>query len=73
MNAPDLSSLVKGAIAVVGIAITLGLYGKLESWTRQQAIQAVTWKEPLPYFFGSKHHNSKQRHGHPKKAAHPSH
>jgi hypothetical protein len=51
MNVPDISSLIKGVIAIVGIAIAVGQYSNLEHWSRSQAAQALVWKEPLPYFF----------------------
>jgi hypothetical protein len=51
MNVPDISSLVKGVMAIVGIAIAVGQYSNLEHWARMQAAQALVWKEPLPYFF----------------------
>ena len=51
MNTPDLSPLIKGVLVIVGIAIAIGQYPRLEVWARSQAIQAVAWKQPLPYFF----------------------
>jgi hypothetical protein len=47
----DLSGLIKGIMVVIGIAMATGHYGDLERWARQQAIEALQWKEPLPYFF----------------------
>lgn len=51
MQTPDITPLVKGAIAIVGLALALGQYGRLEQWARTQALHAVAWPEPLPYFF----------------------
>ena len=51
MQTPDLSPLIKGIFVIVGIAISLGQYGRLEHWARKQAMEAVAWREPLPYFF----------------------
>ena len=51
MQTPDLSPLIKGVFVIVGIAISLGQYGRLEHWARKQAMEAVAWREPLPYFF----------------------
>lgn len=64
MNPPDISPLVKGAIALVGIALTLGFYGKLEHWARNEALEAIEWKEPLPYFFASPYHASHKARSH---------
>ena len=55
MQTPDLSPLVKGVIARVGLALALGQYGRLERWARTQAMEALAWKEPLPYFFAPPH------------------
>jgi hypothetical protein len=70
MNAPDLSPLVKGSLALIGIALTLGQFGKLETWARHQAVEAVAWKQPLPYFFASKPRDTKKHHPHPKTIIH---
>jgi hypothetical protein len=51
MNFPDLSPLIKGVFVIVGFAIALGQYPRLETWARSQAIEAVSWKQGLPYFF----------------------
>ena len=63
MQTPDLSPLIKGVFVIVGIAISLGQYGRLEHWARKQAMEAVAWREPLPYFFAqpkaSAHHMPK--------------
>jgi hypothetical protein len=60
---PDLSPLIKGVLALISIAIALGQYPRLERWARSQALEAVQWKQGLPYFFGpthtgAKHHQS---------------
>jgi hypothetical protein len=47
----DLSQLTKGIMVVIGIALATGHYDELERWSRHQAINALEWKEPLPYFF----------------------
>ena len=47
----DLSSLIKGIMTVIGIALATGHYGDLERWARLQAMAALEWKQPLPYFF----------------------
>jgi hypothetical protein len=49
----DLSSLIKGIMAIIGIAVATGHYGDLERWARHQAIEALEWRQPLPYFFPS--------------------
>jgi hypothetical protein len=59
---PDLSPLIKGVLVLIGIAIVLGQYPRLENWARSQALEAVEWKQGLPYFFaapqtGPKHHH----------------
>jgi hypothetical protein len=51
MQTPDLGPLVRGIIVVIGIAIALGQYPKLERWAKLQAIGAIEWKQGLPYFF----------------------
>ena len=51
MNTPDISPLVKGILGIILLAISFGQYPKLEHWARVQAIQALEWKENLPYFF----------------------
>ena len=51
MRTPDIGSLVTGLLAVVGLALALGQYGRLEAWARAQAIEAMAWKQGLPYFF----------------------
>ncbi len=61
-STPDLSPLVKGVLALMGIAIALGQYPRLEHWARAQALEAVQWKQGLPYFFpaspaGDRHHH----------------
>jgi hypothetical protein len=40
-------------MVVIGIALVTGHYGELERWSRQQAIAALEWREPLPYFFST--------------------
>jgi hypothetical protein len=62
-STPDLSPLIKGVLVLIGIAIALGQYPRLERWARTQALEAVQWKQGLPYFFaaphvGVKHHHS---------------
>jgi hypothetical protein len=57
MPTPDLSPLVKGIIVIIGIAVALGQYPKLESWAKGQAIEAVAWKQGLPYFFPQNTHH----------------
>jgi len=53
MNAPDISPLVKGVLAIILFSIGFGQFGTVERWARAQALAALEWKEPLPYFFGS--------------------
>ena len=71
MRTPDIGSLVTGILAVVGIALALGQYGRLETWARNQAIEAMSWKRGLPYFFapvGNPRHKAMKaghRAGHP--------
>jgi hypothetical protein len=55
MKAIDISPLAKGLLTVIGIALATGQYGKLESWARREAIQALKWKQGLPYFFPKPH------------------
>jgi hypothetical protein len=61
---PDLSPLVKGVLVLIGIAIALGQYPRLERWARSQALEAVQWKQGLPYFFDAAHAESNHRHIH---------
>lgn len=63
-NTPDLSPLIKGVFVVVGFAIVLGQYPRLEAWARAQATQAVAWKQSLPYFFqgSARHAHRKAKH-----------
>lgn len=58
MGSVDLSGLIRGLLTVIGIALATGQYGKLESWARHQAIEAMTWKHGLPYFFTPKRSKS---------------
>lgn len=51
MNAVDISGLVKGILTIIGISIALGQFGKLEHLARKQAMEALEWKQGLPYFF----------------------
>jgi hypothetical protein len=66
-STPDLSPLIKGVLVVIGISIALGQYPKLERWARTQALEAVAWKQGLPYFFapsshvGPRHHHTALR------------
>ncbi len=50
MRAPEIQLLVTGLLAVIGIAIGIGQYGKLEVWARHQAFEAMQWKGDLPVF-----------------------
>jgi len=54
-NTLDLSGLIKGCFVVIGIAISLGQFGKLEHWSREQAAESIAWKRGLPHFFGGSH------------------
>jgi hypothetical protein len=54
--------MVKGVLAIIGIAIALGQYPRLERWARVQALEAVQWKQGLPYFFGPPHAEAKHHH-----------
>jgi|GEM_PF-2767352 len=47
----DIAPLVKGIISIIGIALALGQYPKLEHWAREQAIEAMKWKQDLPDLF----------------------
>ncbi len=58
-NALDLSSLIRGLLAVIGIAIAFGQYPKLEHWSREQAAESLAWKRGLPHFFASVHTRQK--------------
>ncbi len=51
MGAVDISPLVKGLLVVIGISLAVGQYGRLEHWARKQAVEALVWSRPLPYFF----------------------
>ena len=64
MKTPDFGSLVTGFLTIIGLAMACGQYGKLEAWTRNQAADALAWKQGLPYFFALVHGG---------KVAHPSH
>ena len=66
MSIPDISPLVKGVLAVVALSIALGQNPKLEHWARAQAIQAMEWKEGLPYFFSASSATTMANHGHVK-------
>ena len=67
MRTPEIGSLVTGILAVIGLAMALGQYGRLESWARHQAIEAMAWKQGLPYFFapipGPNHKTTLNGHG----------
>ena len=63
-NALDLSSLIRGLLAVIGIAIALGQYPKLEYWSREQAAESIAWKHGLPHFFAHVHTQPKLHHEH---------
>jgi hypothetical protein len=68
-STPDLSPMVKGVLAIIGIAIALGQYPRLERWACVQALEAVQWKQGLPYFFaaphaGAKHHQANHNEAH---------
>ena len=52
MSTPDLSPLIKGVLTLVLFSMAIGQYPALERWARKEALAAVTWREPLPYFFG---------------------
>ena len=41
MKTPEIGSLVTGILAIVGLALALGQYGRLETWARNQAIEAM--------------------------------
>jgi hypothetical protein len=70
MQTTDLSPLVRGIIVIVGIAIALGQYPKLERWAKTQALEAIEWRQGLPYFFpqanrtntGSAPHDLRRQH-----------
>jgi len=55
MKTPDFGSLVTGFLTIIGIAMACGQYGKLQAWTRNQAAEALAWKQGLPYFFAPVH------------------
>jgi hypothetical protein len=59
MKATDINSLVAGILAIIGFAIGIGQYGRLEAWARNQAMEAMMWKRGLPYFFAPA-----RKHGH---------
>ena len=61
-NVPDMSGLIKGILAVIGIAMATGQYPRLESWSRSQAIEALEWKQGLPHFFKAQVHSSHSKH-----------
>jgi hypothetical protein len=54
-NVLDLSSLIRGLMAVIGIAFALGQYPKLAHWSRVQAAESIAWKHGLPHFFSHVH------------------
>jgi hypothetical protein len=60
-NVLDLSSLIRGLMAVIGIALALGRYPKLAHWSKEQAAESIAWKHGLPHFF-AKPHPSKNLH-----------
>ncbi len=47
----DISPLIKGVMAIIGIALALGQYPRLEHWAREQATQALEWRQELPDLF----------------------
>ncbi len=47
MKPAEIGSLVSGLLVVIGIAIGLGQYPRLERWAREQAIEAMEWKQGL--------------------------
>lgn len=53
MKTPDINSLVTGILTVIGIAIAIGQYGRLEAWARRQAMEAMLWDRGLPHFFAA--------------------
>jgi hypothetical protein len=55
MNIVDLSPLIKGLLPIIGIAISLGQYPKLEQWARAQAVESLAWKQGLPHIFHPEH------------------
>jgi hypothetical protein len=61
MRAPDISPLVKGALMIVLLSLSIGQFEALEKWARAQAIEALAWREPLPYFFGKPKARSDRR------------
>ena len=65
MKTPDFGSLVTGFLTIIGLAMACGQYGKLEAWTRNQAVEALAWKQGLPYFFAPVHKGKAGHHSHP--------
>ena len=60
-NAIDVSPLIRGLLAIIGIAVAFGQYPKLEQWAREQAAESFAWKQGLPHFFGDGQHRAKPR------------
>ena len=50
MNIPDLSPLIKGVLVIVGIAIAIGQYPRLEVWARSQAIGSCVERAASVFF-----------------------
>ena len=64
-NAIDVSPLIRGLLAIIGIAVAIGQYPKLDHWAREQAAESFAWKQGLPHFFGDvRHHSKPRRHTH---------
>ena len=51
MRTPEIAPLVQGVMAIIGLALMLGQYPKLERWAQLHAAEALMWQRPLPYFF----------------------
>jgi hypothetical protein len=61
----DLSALIKGFLAVIGIAIAVGQYSNLQHFAREQAAESLAWKRGLPHFFAGRQRHT-QLHSKPK-------
>ena len=61
-NAIDVSPLIRGLLVVIGIAIAVGQYPKLEHWAREQAAESFAWKQGLPHFFAGSPYTHQSAH-----------
>ncbi len=54
MRPADIGSLIAGLLVIVGIALAMGQYPRLERFAREQAVLALRGWEPQPFFVKAK-------------------